>query len=354
MSRRFKRIALPRARAARRLGAIGVAAQFGKAAVRLMTLAWPAAANPAEPGGVRGRVAEVRDFGSNPGELRMLVYQPRKPPAAGAPLILVLHGCRQDGAAFATQAGWLALSESLGIPLVMPEQAIANNRSRCFNWYRPDDVRRGQGEGMSIRQMVRHAIRRFGSSPRRVFIVGLSAGGAMAAAMLAAYPAVFAGGAVVAGMPVGSASTSPMALLRMHRADPFRTRLGLVASVRARTAPRGQQPWPRLSIWQGEKDRTVDPENAEILATQWSALHGCLEEPTSDTQPAEATRHRVWSRRGAAAVELWTIAGMGHGFPIGAGAGSAGPWVLDVGVPAARHIAAFWGLDGKAATQAPA
>ena len=77
---------------------------------------------------------------------------------------------------------------SLGIPLVLPEQSGDNNRGRCFNWFRPAHVSRDLGEALSIRQMVAAAIHRFGSDPARVFVAGLSAGGAMAAALMAAYP----------------------------------------------------------------------------------------------------------------------------------------------------------------------
>ena len=323
---------------AQRIRAVDLIERFGKVATRFMTMGWPEALAAAERS--RGAVVEVPHFGSNPGALRMLVYRPARQPQPGLPLIVVLHGCGQDAAGFAGRSGWIALAEELGLPLVLPEQRLVNHRNRCFNWYRPQDVGRGQGEAMSIRQMVRHASAAFGSDRRRVFIVGLSAGGAMAAAMLAAYPAVFAAGAVVAGMPVGAASSSPMALLRMHRADPFSTRLGLAALVRARTAPRGRQPWPRLSIWQGGQDRTVDPENAEIIAAQWAALHGCAEEPSSEAAHGAVARRRVWLLRGAPAVELWTLAELGHGFPIGRGMGSPAPWVLDAGLSAVRHIAA--------------
>jgi poly(hydroxyalkanoate) depolymerase family esterase len=318
---------------------------FGKAAARLMGFAWLTPQTLPETEPPRKRIVEEEHFGSNPGQLRMLVFHPRRKPPAGAPLIVVLHGCGQDGAGFAEQSGWLTLAETLGIPLVLPEQARSNHRNRCFNWYRPMDVGRGRGEAMSIRQMVRHASREFGSDRRRIFIVGLSAGGAMAAAMLAAYPAVFAAGAVAAGMPVGTAQSSPMALLRMHRADAFSTRIGLAAAVRARTAPRGHQPWPRLSIWQGGRDRTVDPDNAEILANQWAELHGCTEEPTHDSHDNPQARRRVWARRGTPVLELWTLPEMGHGFPIAEGLGSPAPWVLKAGVSAVRHIAAFWGLE---------
>lgn len=294
-----------------------------------------------------GRAKEIIDFGSNPGGLRMLVYAPpRLPP--DAPLVVVLHGCRQDAEGFATDAGWLALARRLRLALVLPEQTFENNRGRCFNWYHAADVRRGSGEVKSIRQMVRVAAERFRSDRRRVFVVGLSAGGAMAAAMLAAYPAVFTAGAVVAGLPVGSVSHPALALLRMHRADPFRSRTALAAAVRAAVPSRSTQPWPRLSIWHGERDRTVSPTNAEALAAQWSALHGFDPWPTRDTLLASGVRRRVWSRSTRTAVELWTLANMGHGFPVDpsiAEGGRAGPWVLDAGISAAQHIAAFWGVD---------
>jgi poly(hydroxyalkanoate) depolymerase family esterase len=319
---------------------------MGKATTSLLTaFLTPAPAPPVRAPVAAGRgVVEVPHFGSNPGRLRMLVFHPRKRPAPGAPLIVVLHGCRQDGAAFAAQSGWMELADRLSIPLLLPVQSPANHRHQCFRWYEPQHVARGRGEAMSIRQMLRHAVQEFGSDRRRVFIVGLSAGGAMAAAMLAAYPAVFAAGAVVAGLPVGAATTPAMALLRMRRADPFSTRAGLAAAVRAQSNPRPGRPWPRLSIWQGLEDRVVDPANAETLARQWAELQGCPDVPVEDAQAGPALRHRVWRARGVAMVELWTLAGMGHGYPVATGCGRPGPWVLDRGTPATRHIAAFWGL----------
>ena len=317
---------------------------LGMTATRMAALVWSPPRTLGRPAIIPGRITEIPAFGSNPGALRMFLHAPAKIPPAGAPLIVVLHGCRQSAASFATHAGWIALADQLGIPLVLPEQVTTNNRNRCFNWYRPGDVARGQGEAMSIRQMIRTATALFSSDRRRVFIVGLSAGGAMAAAMLAAYPAVFAAGAVVAGMPVGAASTSPMALLRMSRADPLRGRTGLVAAVRAMAPARGKQPWPRLSIWQGEKDRTVNPDNAELLAAQWSGLHNLPSVADSDTVEAPGIRRRGWGKPQRPAVELWTIADLAHGFPID-GSGRPGPWVVDAGIPGTRHIAKFWGIE---------
>ena len=81
-----------------------------------------------------------------------------------------------------------------------------------------------------------------------------------------------------------------------------------------------------------------------MLATQWAALHGCTEEATQDSQDHLPARRRRWARRGSMAVELWTVPEMGHGFPIARGLGKPAPWVLDAGISAVRHIAAFWGL----------
>ena len=319
-----------------------------RAASQLVSLRLPASASAGPSFGLPDRVTEVADFGSNPGRLRMLIFRPPEVLRAGAPLIIVLHGCHQDATGFATDAGWLALARRLRLPLVLPEQSAGNNRGRCFNWFRPGDTGRDSGEALSIRQMVRVAVKRFGSDRRRVFVVGLSAGGAMTAALLAAYPAVFAAGAVVAGMPVGVASNPAMALLRMRRADRHRSRDSLAAVVAAAAPPRqARRSWPRLSIWQGGRDRTVDPDNAELLAAQWSALHGLAAIPASDAAPLPGARRRCWGTAKKPAVELWTLAEMGHGFPVAAGeAGEGpGPWVLSAGVSAVQAIADFWQLD---------
>ena len=294
-----------------------------------------------------GRVTEMVGFGSNPGALRMLAYAPPRLPA-GRPLVVVLHGCGQGAARFAADAGWLDLARQHRLALLLPEQTSANNRGLCFSWYRPEDVRRGGGEAMSIRQMLRLAAKRYRSDPRRVFIAGFSAGGGMAAAMLAAYPAVFAAGGVVAGMPVGSARTQMQALLRMRRGNPLRLRQYLAANVRAAAPPRATRAWPRLSIWQGARDHTVNPVNGEALAAQWSELHGWGAQPNAFDEPAPGVQRRAWGRAARPAVELWTLDEVGHGFPVDPrmpGGGRVGPWVVDAGLSAAQRMAAFWGLE---------
>jgi feruloyl esterase len=289
---------------------------------------------------VPGRLVEFSGFGPNPGQLRMLAHVPTNSVAATRALIVLLHGCGQGAEGFAAASGWIALSDRLGIPLVLPEQADSNNAGRCFQWFQPTETARDQGEAASIAAMTRAAITRFDSDPARVFIAGLSAGGAMTAALLAAYPDLFAAGAVVAGLPVGSAGSPMQGLLRMASAGPKRSPAAWAEEVR-RSGPRDYRGhWPRLSIWHGDADDTVAPGNALLLATQWRTLHDLPEVPAQDST-VDGVRHRVWGE----AVELWTLPGMPHGYPVGAGVGQAAPFMLDRGLPATPRIAAFWGLE---------
>jgi poly(hydroxyalkanoate) depolymerase family esterase len=284
------------------------------------------------------------DFGSNPGNLRMLSYRPEHCPD-GAPLVVVLHGCTQTASGYAEGAGWMALAERHGFVLLLPEQQRANNANLCFNWFLPEDIGRDGGEAASIRQMVERLAVHESIDRARIFVTGLSAGGAMAAVMLAAYPDVFAGGAVVAGLPYGVAGSVQDALQSMFQGKSLSAKEW---GGRVRAASRHKGPWPRISIWHGGADQTVQPSNQAELVKQWTDLHGLPARPTSD---AQAGGHRLQSWAGPdgeALVEAHTIAGMAHGAAIAPGGadgvGVAGPFLLDVGIASSERIAAFWGI----------
>src|SRR4029078_2311652 len=161
--------------------------------------AWRPAARPTH-------LIEIAKVGSNPGNLRLHAYVPNVV-GPSPPLVVALHGCTQTADSYDQGTGWSDLADRLGFILVFPEQQPANNPKNCFSWFLPGDTTRDSGEALSIRQMIAKALAEFEVDRSRIFVTGLSAGGAMASVMLATYPEIFAGGAIVAGLPYGSASS---------------------------------------------------------------------------------------------------------------------------------------------------
>jgi poly(hydroxyalkanoate) depolymerase family esterase len=300
----------------------------------------------------RNHLTEVIGFGANPGALRMFTYTPAKLAASPA-LVVVLHGCTQSAASYDLGAGWSTLAERHGFMLLLPEQAAENNPKTCFNWFLPGDITRDRGEVLSIRQMIEKTIGAHNVDRRRVFVTGLSAGGAMAAAMLATYPEVFAAGAIVAGLPYGAAHNVQEAFESMFKG---RARSAAEWGNLVRAASRHRGPWPRVSIWHGDADATVVPMNAEALVAQWTNLHGVDRPPQHERM--DGYPRRVWRSDGIDLVESFTITGMGHGTPLATGrngCGEAGPFLLEAGISASQHIASFFGLTGaRARATAPA
>lgn len=299
----------------------------------------------AEPGGSEGRLSLLDDFGPNPGGLRARFYCPEELPE-DAPLVVVLHGCGQNPEGYDRGAGWSKAADKHGFALLFPEQQRSNNPNLCFNWFSPADAERDSGEAQSIRAMIGAMEARFGTDPKRVFVTGLSAGGAMAAVMLATYPDVFAGGGIIAGLPFGSAQSVPEAFDRMrgHGGPNAATLTELV-----RSASNHQGPWPTLSIWHGSRDPIVDPVNAQDLVDQWTALHGAAKAP-SRTDKVEGYPHRVWcDPEGRDVIEEYSITGMAHGTPLDpsdpAHGETAGAHMLDVGISSTRHLLHFWRLS---------
>jgi poly(hydroxyalkanoate) depolymerase family esterase len=293
----------------------------------------------------RSPLTETEQFGANPGELKMFSYVPsnRQPSPA---LVVVLHGCGQTAAGYDLGAGWSTLARHYGFALLMPEQQRSNNVGTCFNWFKSDDIARDRGEAGSIREMIARMVADHHIDKRRIFITGLSAGGAMSAVMLANYPELFAAGAIIAGLPFGVAHTMRDALFEMHHST-ARPREELGDLVRRASEHTG--PWPRLSVWHGSADRTVHPGNADEIVKQWLNLHELPSAPMSQGVVDGYPREVWWNADGETVVESYTITDMAHGTPLGVADndqryGTRGAYLIEAGISSSFHIAKFFGL----------
>ena len=277
----------------------------------------------------------------------MFMYLPRNL-APSAPLVVLLHGCTQSAASYDKGTGWSTLADRYGFAVLLPQQKWKNNPLRCFNWFRPQHIAREQGEALSIKQMIERMLASHDIDRRRIYVTGLSSGGAMTAVMLATYPEVFAGGAILAGVPYRAATDVQNAFETIFQ--------GAVRSpgewgdlVRSASAHEG--PWPRVSVWHGDADKSVKPTNAEEIVKQWTNLHGLAPSHTIETR-VDGHRRRVWQdAEGEDLVESYTIAGMTHGAAISPGeaehqCGTVAPFFEDAGISSTYRIASFWGLVG--------
>lgn len=290
------------------------------------------------------RLQTLGGFGANPGALGAKTYVPARLAARPA-LVVVLHGCTQSAEGYDNGSGWSQLADKHGFALLFPEQKRSNNPNLCFNWFSPADSKRDRGEALSIRQMIEAMVKAHDIDPSRIFVTGLSAGGAMASIMLATYPEVFAGGAIIAGLPHGAAANVPQALEAMRTPKTMDAK-DLGDHVRRASGHAG--PWPRVSVWHGTADATVSSANADAILAQWISVHGVDAAPDS-TNTIAGHSHRVWKdAEGRPVVEDFRIGNMGHGTPLATtgdeACGVAMPYMLEAGISSTRHIAASWGL----------
>ena len=213
---------------------------------------------------------QIRPFGTNPGNLKLMLYEPPNI-TEKAPLVVVLHGCTQMAKGSAEQTGWNKLAKQQQFYVLYPEQLILNNLENCFNWYREGDQLRDKGEPGSIKQMIDYLKKNKRIDSTRIYIIGLSAGGAMSTIMMAVYPEVFDKGGVIGGGPYKAAESAIKGGASM---------LGMVAKspenwgdlVRKQN-PNYKGEYPELIVFHGNLDYIVNINNANQLIKQWTNIH---------------------------------------------------------------------------------
>jgi poly(hydroxyalkanoate) depolymerase family esterase len=276
------------------------------------------AAHAAQPVMPEGALSVMRSFTCAAGTRKYRLYTPASAPRRPQGVVVMLHGCQQDPDDFAAGTGMNAIAESHGLLVAYPGQTGADNASSCWNWFRPGDQLRDGGEPAIIAGITRDLMVEFSIERGRVFVAGLSAGGAMAAVLGEAYPDLYSGVGIHSGLACGSASDVMSAFSAM-RGD-----VGPGRRTPARAAGHAANP-VRTIVFHGTADRTVHPSNADRIvaaATPHLAQASVREEAVRSAGGRTCTRRVFADRAGGSILEDWRVDGAGHAWSGGQAAGS--------------------------------
>lgn len=227
-------------------------------------------------------------------------------PAQPLPLVLMLHGCTQNPDDFATGTGMNALALEHGFVVVYPAQNQKANAQRCWNWFTPADQQRDTGEAAWLAALVHEVTRLRAIDPTRVYVAGLSAGGAMASILGHTHPDVFAAVGVHSGLACGVASNVISALSVMKNGR----------SAAGATSKTSKLP---TIVFHGDADKTVHPHNAEAVL---QTAIGHTQTTAHATSGERYTRTTYQSADGRSIAENWTLHGTGHAWSGGSAKGS--------------------------------
>jgi len=238
------------------------------------------------------------------------------------PLVIMLHGCTQNPDDFANGTGMNTLAEENNCFVLYPAQAKEHNGSQCWNWFQPGDQRRDHGEPSIIADMTREVSRTYKVDTSRVYVAGLSAGGAMAAVLAATYPELYAAVGIHSGLPYGVAHDLPSAFAAMKR----HKSKGAMPKVSPKSAPALDKTVPAI-VFHGDRDTTVHPVNGDQVLTQCVPIAG-ERDARIDTHKGTSPNGRSYTKtvvkndQGNVVAEKWVIHGAGHAWAGGSNKGS--------------------------------
>ena len=268
----------------------------------------PAPAADVEPVGSRFIDGTFTDTA---GSRNYKLFIPRGYDGQAVPLLVMLHGCTQSPDDFAAGTRMNALAETHACLVVYPEQPASANAQKCWNWFVPDDQERGRGEPALLAGITRQVMRDYRVDPRRVYVAGLSAGGATAAIMAAAYPDLFAAVGVHSGLARGAARDLKSALSAMLQGETV-------------SAARDGRPVPTI-VFHGTVDKTVNPRNGDRVVAQALAGAVGLQKRTEQGKAGDGhafERTLYVAADGTVVLEHWAVQGAGHAWSGGSPAGS--------------------------------
>jgi poly(hydroxyalkanoate) depolymerase family esterase len=295
-------------------------------------------------------LVQIRPFGTNPGNLKLMFYDPGNI-TGKAPLVVVLHGCTQTAGSCAEQTGWNKLAKLNGFFVLYPEQLILNNPENCFNWYRSGDQQKDKGEPASILQMIDYLKKNKSIDSTRIYVIGLSAGGAMSSILMAVSPQVFDKGGVMSGGPYKSAES-------VLKAGP--AMLGMVSkspedwgNLIKEQNPNYTGSYPELIAFHGGADPVVSSNNANQLMKQWTNIHHTdyeADEHDEAFKGNEAIERSVYKdQAGNEVATYYRIKGMGHAVALDTGncrnqGGKTGLFAVDRDFHSSWWAARFFGI----------
>jgi poly(hydroxyalkanoate) depolymerase family esterase len=293
------------------------------------------------------------------------LFEPAGFDGAALPLIVMLHGCTQDADDFAAGTRMNLLAQERGLFVLYPEQAPRSNAHKCWNWFVPGDQRRGRGEPALLAGMVRHVMATHAVDSDRVYVAGLSAGGAMAAILAREYPDLFAGAGVHSGLPPGSAHDVASAFTAMQSGsksasikwptlatEPVRTPLAAwpsIAPLPASPVPAAARGAP-LIVFHGDADATVHSLNgaqvveASLGEAAWQATQDREVADAPASESGRAFTRTVYRATDAGAdspsrAEHWLVHGAAHAW---SGGDASGSFTESAGPDASREMLRFF------------
>ncbi|HET7479074.1 MAG TPA: PHB depolymerase family esterase [Rubrobacteraceae bacterium] len=276
---------------------------------------------PTEP----GRFIE-RSYTNRFGTRAYKLYIPTGYVGQAVPLVVMLHGCTQNPNDFASGTGMNTLAEEHTFLVAYPAQSGNANMQKCWNWFQAADQQRGQGEPSLIAGITCEVVGEYHVAADRVYVAGMSAGGAMAAVMGATYPDVYAAVGVHSGLAPGAAHDMSSAFTAMRN--------GMHAGKAGAMAP--------TIVFHGDRDTTVHPRNAEHLIS-----HGLKGTPGAQAAQSQGqspggrsyTRVSYEDAEGRTVVEQWTVHGLGHAW---SGGDSRGSYTDPTGPDASAEMMRFF------------
>jgi poly(hydroxyalkanoate) depolymerase family esterase len=276
-----------------------------------------------------------RSYTNSHGSRQYKLFIPSRYQGQPLPLLVMLHGCLQDPDDFALGTRMNAIAEEQGLFVLYPAQSESANQTRCWNWFIAAHQRRDQGEPSIIAGMTQEVIRSYHIDARRVYIAGMSAGGAMAAIMAATYSDLYAAVGIHSGMPFGGAQNFFAAIAAMKDGA------GIGARLPAKSIP--------LIVFHGDQDNMVNSRNADQIIAQWLGGPDPKRQKSSmaEASMAEAkegngrafTRTTYRDEAGRELAENWLVHDAGHAW---SGGGAAGSFTDAAGPDASREMLRFF------------